>query len=213
MPETLPLVTVITPTWHRHDKLIDRCIPSVREQTYPNVEHLIVSDGPDPDLAAKLFPPWRCGSKSQWYASLPEHPQGEHWGSYCRLYGLELAAGEFITYVDDDDSLRPNHCELLAKALIGSPEAGWAKSVMASHHPDEHGTITEIGWAEPCLGNVGTPMIMHRRKMEEYATWSEPHSFEDWNLVNAWIQAGVPWVRVDEITIDVWPSLYFGRTS
>ncbi len=44
------LVSVITPTWNRHDLLLNRCIPSVEAQTYPDIEHIIVSDGPDPDL-------------------------------------------------------------------------------------------------------------------------------------------------------------------
>ena len=47
----VPLVSVITPTWQRHALLLDRCIPSVAAQDYPNVDHVVVSDGPDPALA------------------------------------------------------------------------------------------------------------------------------------------------------------------
>lgn len=45
-----PLVSVITPTWNRHDLLLTRCLPSVQAQDYPAVEHVIISDGPDEDL-------------------------------------------------------------------------------------------------------------------------------------------------------------------
>ena len=51
-----PTVSVVTPTWQRHDLLMDRCIPSVAAQDYPDVEHVICSDGPDPDLAERLAP-------------------------------------------------------------------------------------------------------------------------------------------------------------
>ena len=49
-----PTVSVITPTWQRHDLLLNRCVPSVAAQDHPAVEHVIVSDGPDPDLRGKL---------------------------------------------------------------------------------------------------------------------------------------------------------------
>lgn len=206
----VPLVTVVTPTWNRHEKLLERCIPSVRGQTYPNVEHIIVSDGPDPVLAQELFPPWRSGQRSQWYVSLPEHDPSPHWGHYSRLHALDLASGDLITYCDDDDALRPFHVERLVAALQANPECGWARSIMASHHSDEHETITEIGWGEPSCGNIGTPMIMHRREILEHGTWGPAGDFEDWDLVNRWIHAGIAHVKVDEVTVDVWPSLYWG---
>jgi len=206
-------VTVVTPTWHRHNLLFERCIPSVWAQTYPAVEHIIVSDGPDPELAAKLFPPRRTGTRSRWFATLSQHETAPHWGHLARLHALEVAKGDLVTYCDDDDSLRPDHCELLVNALLEHPEAGWARSLMASHHPDEGDTITEIGHGEPSCGNIGTPMIMHRQEILEKGTWGPASDFEDWELVNRWIHAGIEYVKVDKITVDVYPSLYFGRAE
>lgn len=203
-------MTVVTATWRRHDLLLSRCAPSVRQQAYPNVEHVIVSDGPDLELAEKL-PPWRSCNRSRRYASLPEHDPGPHWGHLARLRGTELAAGELITYCDDDDALRPGHCELLATALMEHPEAGWARSLMASHRPaSDTEAVTEIGYGEPSCGNIGTPMIMHRREILQHGTWGPASDFEDWDLVNKWIHAGIGHVKVDEVTVDVWPSLFFG---
>jgi glycosyltransferase involved in cell wall biosynthesis len=208
-----PVITVITPTWwQRHDQLLNRCIPAVRDQTYPNVEHLIVSDGPDAELANKLFPPFRTGGRSQWFTNLPEHDPAPHWGHLARLHGLTFASGEFITYCDDDDVLRPKHCELLVNALLEHPEAGWAYSRMLSHRFEDEG-VSEIGVGPPSCGNIGTPMIMHRREILEHGTWGPASEFEDWELVNRWLHAGVEYVAVDEITVDVYPSLFFGRTG
>lgn len=204
----LPTVTVITPTWGRHNWLLERCIPSVRAQIYPAVEHIIVSDGPDPELSEKLFPPWRSGQRRQWYTSLPEHDPAPHWGHLARLHALELASGELITYCDDDDALRPKHVELLVQALTDHPEAGWAYSLMASYFGD--GRVTEIGHGPPSCGNIGTPMIMHRREVLEHGTWGPPSTTEDWELVNRWVHAGAGYVQVPEVTVDVWPSLYHG---
>lgn len=212
MDVSLPLVSIITPTWHRHDLLLNRCAPSVWAQTYPAVEHIIVSDGPDPELSEKLFPPWRSGQRSRWFASLPVHEEEDHWGHLARLHGIECATGELIGYCDDDDALRPDHVQLLASILNDHPDIGWVSSLMASHSPaaDGEDVLTEIGHGPPSCGNIGTPMILHRREILEKGTWGPASSFEDWELVNRWIQAGVSHRQVGEVTIDVWPSLYYG---
>lgn len=200
-----PVVTVITPTYLRHELLLGRCIPSVQAQGYPWVEHLVISDGPDEALREKLTFPWLEGWKNLWYRELPEHDLEQHYGHLCRAYGLEIAQGEYITYCDDDDALRPEHCHMLAAALDADPEAGFAVSRMVSHGP--HGESV-IGHGPLACGNVGTPMIMHRRSVLEHGTWDHAGQFEDWDLVLSWINAGIRHVRVDAETSDVWPSLY-----
>jgi glycosyltransferase involved in cell wall biosynthesis len=205
----LPLCSIITPTWKRNSLLLNRCIPSVDAQVYPNVEHLIISDGPDPELAEKMFPLQRAGQRSRWFLQLAEHDPAPHWGHLARSHGIELAAGELIGYVDDDDALRPQHVELLAAALAAHPEAGWACSVMASHRPPD-GTVTEIGHGPPSAGNIGTPVIVHRREILEHGTWGPPSALEDWEMVNRWLHVGIPHVKVEEVTVDVWPSIYYG---
>lgn len=193
-----PLVSVITPTWQRHDFLLDRCVPSVAAQTYPYVEHVVVSDGPDPDLSAKL----PC---TVIYDALPVHDVERHWGIPARLHALNMTLGEFVTYCDDDDLLRPGHCEVLVKALLDNPECGFALSQMMSHQPTgDH----VIGQNPVGLGQVGTPMIMHRREILDVATWGRSNSYEDWDLVATWIGAGIKFARVDQVTIDVWPSTF-----
>lgn len=209
----LPLVSVITSTWHRHELLLNRCIPSVDQQTYPAVEHIIVSDGPDPELAEKFSPPRVSATLKRWFFSLPEHDPGPHWGTFARLLGLEYASGDLIGYVDDDDALRPEHCALLAKALMDHPEAGWAVSIMASHSPSYGDGVLEVGHGPPSCGNVGTPMILHRRSILEHGTWGPASDFEDWELVNRWLNEDIGYVQVPEITVDAWPSLFWGGSS
>lgn len=205
---SIPKVTVITPTWQRHELLLSRCIPSVQAQDYPDKEHLVISDGHDPVLAGKLSMPWLDGWEDLIYRELPDHAPEQHYGHLARAYGLEYASGDYITYCDDDDSLRPAHCTLLAMALEADPGAGFAVSRMVSHGP--HGESV-IGAGPVACGNVGTPMIMHRREITAHGTWDHPGQFEDWDLVLSWINAGIRYVRVNHETCDAWPSLW--RTS
>ena len=209
---SIPKVTVITPTWMRHDLLLTRTIPSVQAQGYPSVEHIVVSDGPDPELKELLAEPWLNGWKDLWYHELPVHDEAEHFGAPARNAGLELAGGEYVTYVDDDDSLRPYHCGILSAALDAHPEADFAASRMLSHSP--YGDQV-IGAGELAAGNLGTPMVMHRRGVPaKYGTWGTDGQwgpgdrFEDWHLIWTWIQAGAVYVRVQAETSDVWPSIF-----
>lgn len=196
-----PLISVVTPTWRRNDLLLGRCVPSVQKQEYPNVEHIIVSDGPDPVLAASLGDGF---DRNVRYYELGEHHPEPNFGHYARLDGVERATGEYITYCDDDDSLRPAHCTLLAKALDENPRAGFAVSRMVSHHA--HPVV--VGWGPLACGNLGSPMIMHRRSTLEYGTWGPPSFTEDWDLVERWLKAYIPYANVDAETADVWPSVY-----
>ena len=197
---TPPTCSVITSTWQRHDALLKRAIPSVLAQTYPDVRHVIASDGPD-DYLADLLPQ----HPSQRYVQLPEHDAAKHWGAAARRAALDLCDSDYVTYVDDDDALRPEHVSLLAAALEASPDAGFAVSRMVSHLPPGP---TVIGHSGIGYGQLGTPMLMHRREILGVATWGEPSACEDWELVAAWIGAGVTYVSVDADTCDVYPSAY-----
>ena len=194
---TGPLVSVVTPTWQRHGFLLDRCAPSVQAQTWPDVEHVVVSDGPDLDLKLAMalqFPGVR-------YDELPDREGAGHWGHRARLHAIEIAKGDLITYLDDDDAYRPEHCELLARALIGNPSADFAYSLMSSQ-----GTV--IGTDPPEYCQIGTPMIMHRRELLERGTWERSMPSIDWDLVERWLAAGARYAHVPVVTIDVWPSAF-----
>jgi glycosyltransferase involved in cell wall biosynthesis len=203
----LPVVTVVTPTWDRHYLLLDRCVPSVQAQDYPNVEHVIVSDGPDSNLRDHFrlnAPP------NTYYWELPAHDPAEHWGHHARLLGIKRSQGKYITYCDDDDALRPLHCALMAVALEAAPEAGFAVSRMVSHG-GAHKRV--YGWGALARGNLGTPMIMHRREILEHGTWGPASFTEDFDLVERWLDAGVTYVNVNTETSDVYPSLFQGSSA
>jgi len=190
-------VSVITPTWQRHDLLLTRCVPSVAAQSYAAVEHVVISDGPDPELDA-----WdETAALVTVFDQLPEHPPEPHWGAAVRRRGLELATGGYIAYLDDDDAYRPHHCATLAAALDANPDADFAYSLMSSQGDT-------VGTAPPSYCNIGTPMIMHRRETLQFGTWGPDGIAEDWDLVERWLQAGARYVHVPEITVDVWPSAY-----
>jgi len=193
-----PLVSVVTPTWQRHDLLLKRCVPSVQAQTYGDVEHIIVSDGPDPELAALLPAAVR-------FVQLPEHDPAIRWGLRARLHGIGLARGDYIAYLDDDNSFRPEHVARLAAALDANPGAGFAYSRM---QVNGRGPAYIIGSDPPFCGLIDTSEIMHRPVLLAVATWRDDgvQATIDWDLIARWMAAGVTWACVPEITADYYAA-------
>jgi glycosyltransferase involved in cell wall biosynthesis len=187
-------ITVITPTWQRHDLLLSRCIPSVKAQTIP-VEHVVVSDGPDPQLRELL------AGTGVVYAELAEHIDDPlDLGCRARNRGLELADGDLVAYLDDDNAFRPNHVAVLAAAMA-DPAVDLAYSQMV-----RHGIGDIIGAQPPIYGSVDTSLLMHRRSgPERFGMWPDPApswAVIDWVFVNTWLEAGARWAFVPEITVD-----------
>ncbi len=194
-----PLVSVVTPTWHRHDKL-RACMDSVRRQLYRGmIEHVVVSDGPDAHLSMAMSTGglrYQDGRYvRQIYDQLPEHDPQQHWGARVRSRAIELCHGELIAYLDDDDVYRSDHIEVLTRALAEHPEAGFAYSKMMIHG-------REVFADPPAWGHIGTPMIMHRKSLLLVGAWGSGGEAEDWDLVDSWLRAGVGYAAVDTVTVD-----------
>lgn len=94
----LPLVSVIIPIYNQ-EKYLKKCVTSILNQTYENLEILLVNDGSS-DHSMKI-----C----QYYAKQDSRCyiiDKENGGlSSARNAGMKVAKGEYITFVDSDDYL------------------------------------------------------------------------------------------------------------
>ncbi len=190
---TDPLISVVTATWQRHNLLLSRCLPSVQAQEYPAVEHVVVSDGPDAALARTLPGLHQLGV----------HDDAARFGHRARMHGIRLARGEFIAYLDDDDSWRPSHLRVLMDALQQAG-AGFAYSRVIMHTP---GGLVRIGDGPPAQGRIlPSSGMLHRREILATSTWQDEPGAPDWQLVRRWLEAGVTYVSVDAETVDYFPA-------
>lgn len=122
-------VSVITPT--TGNPFLADCIASVRNQTYKNVEHLIVVDGQsrwgqtDEILKALEFP----NGSNEHICVLP-YPTGTDRYNGHRVYGAAtyFADGEYHIWLDDDNALEPDHIEKLV-TLVQQKNLDWAYSL------------------------------------------------------------------------------------
>lgn len=187
-------ISVITPTWLRHGLLIERCMPSVAAQTV-QVEHVVVSDGPDPELRELL------AEASVVYAEVAEHAYDDlcNYGARARNRGLEVASGDLIAYCDDDNALRPEHVQRLAFALEVNPAVDLTYSQMY-----RHGLGDVIGSYPPAHGTIDSSILMHRKEgPARFGLWPVPAPYEvDWIFVQTWLAGGAVCHFVPEVTVD-----------
>lgn len=103
-------VSVIIPVYN-DEKLLDKCVSSVVEQDYKNLEIILINDG-STDNSPAICEKWR--QKDDRVRVL--HKQNGGIGS-SRNAGLAMATGEYILFVDDDDWLELDHVSSLYKIL------------------------------------------------------------------------------------------------
>lgn len=106
-----PLVSIIVPVF-RVEKFVKRCIDSILNQTIQKLELILVDDNSDDnsgticDLAAK--------SDNR---IIVIHKNEQEGVAQARESGVMRASAPYICFVDSDDWIEPNYCEILIEAL------------------------------------------------------------------------------------------------
>lgn len=118
-------VSVIIPTYKRPDT-IKRAVDSVINQTYQNVEVIVVDDNPPESEERKRTQTAMSEYKNNPKVSYILHPQNKN-GSAARNTGLRNANGEFIMFLDDDDEFLPEKVERQLKVMQDKDET-WGAS-------------------------------------------------------------------------------------
>jgi glycosyltransferase involved in cell wall biosynthesis len=125
-----PLVSVIITTYNR-DKYLEEAIYSVLNQTYLNIEVLVIDDGSVKNYAEQI-----CVK----YSNCTYHYKINGGLSSARNYGIEKAKGEFIAFLDDDDFWKPLKIEKQIKVLVENSSIDCVHSAAAV--VDENSELT-----------------------------------------------------------------------
>ena len=110
MSQEKALISIIIPVY-KVEKYLEKCIQSVINQTYENLQIILVDDG-SPD---------NCGKICDEYAKKDHRIEVIHKSngglSDARNKGLEIAKGEYIGFVDSDDYIEADMYEVLYNLL------------------------------------------------------------------------------------------------
>jgi glycosyltransferase involved in cell wall biosynthesis len=215
---------VVISTYDRIE-LLDRALASVHAQTFDDFEVTIIDDcGPDPVGMEKLL--------KQWYAKFEERGV-DLWayrleinsGYQCfpKNRGIERSSGDYIAYLDDDNTWRPDHLQVLVDAIEANMSLDMVYSRLSYVVSDQEtreltegklpeGDAEGVEWNANLLHErnfIDTSTILHskgafwRMVRESGYGWDEKlRRFGDWNFVWRWATFGNNAQLVDKVTVD-----------
>lgn len=129
-----PLISVIVPIY-QVEAYLEECLDSILNQTYRQLEIILIDDG-SPD---------RCGDICDRYASQDSRIKVIHQTnqglSAARNAGMDMATGEYISFIDSDDYIAPYFYEKLLEGFKEHPEA---KVTACQVFKNEDGKITPL---------------------------------------------------------------------
>lgn len=172
------LVSVII-TCYNHEKYIEQCLRSVYEQSYQNIELLVINDG-STDHSGEIIQKKLKDSPFDKTEYIAQENQGV---CITRNRGLEWATGDFLLFVDSDNYLDEDYIEQLLKTAIKedadivytdlvdvdtgevfmSAEEFDLTSFLANNYIDNCSLIRRSK-----IGDVEYDLVLNRKKLVDY---------------------------------------------
>lgn len=184
-PDDGPLVTVVCPVRDRA-ALFDRALASVRAQTYPNWECVVVDDG-SRDVDDQVVARWGADPRVRVIRTPPRGPGA------ARNRALADSTGEIVAYLDADNTFHPTYLARVVDALDRHVGASWTLATQlvvgagtVAVRDDRHdvGTLDE--------GNfIDVNAVAHRRSLIDRVGHFDPslHRLGDWDLAQRFAAA------------------------
>jgi glycosyltransferase involved in cell wall biosynthesis len=206
------LVSVIIPTYNRGD-LVSRAIASVIAQTYQNLEIIVVDDASKDDIAQAIA-----------HIDDPRLRSIRHetnlGGSAARNTGIKAALGEFVAFLDSDDTWLPHklQCQLEEISRVSrsdnsdslvcysqfqsSPQVFYAPSVFPPRGKQPQETVADYLWTSQ--GEMLTSsLLMHRSLAQRTLFQPGLIKHQDLDFVIRLEQQGAAFIFIPQV-LTIW---------
>lgn len=158
-----PLISIIVPVYNVSSYL-EECIDSILAQTYRKLEIILINDG-STDNSGEICE--RYSKKDKRIIIIQQPNKGL---SAARNSGLDVASGDYISFVDSDDYIHERYIELLwqcareqkSNYVIGSYEKVAEKGKRTVAYREDV-TVQRYGRKETMLA------MLYRKKLSMYA--------------------------------------------
>lgn len=199
-----PLVSVCMPH-HNRPHLLLRAIESIKQQTYPSIEIVVVDDGSDGADSDRVLGQLSRDPSDQ----ITVVRQENRYAGAARNTAVRHARGEFIMFMDDDNLAKKQEVEVLMSAAV-SADADLAICFLDlfTEHPDGQKEVTArrifigealaAGLVYNCFGD--TNLLIRRQSLLDLGGFTEDYgiSHEDYELLVRAAMAGVRFTVVPE---------------
>lgn len=153
-------VSIVVPVYNV-SQYLEKCLSSICCQAYTNIEIILVDDG-STDNSPRI-----CDEYALDDNRIIVIHQNNRGVVAARNKGIEIASGEYVTFVDADDWIDPDHISDLLKSLHGSrPDIGTALTLYRNY---SDGSVSAI---EPLLTCHLEERIYYQNEFDKYI-WPE----------------------------------------
>lgn len=194
-----PLISVITPTWQRHD-LLYKAIRCLNEQLYDSLEHIIVSDGQDAELELLL----QTNDITKWPTYL--YHLGHNWTGKLTaahaaaplLTGQLLAHGTYQIFMADDELFDIDHISSLYELLVKEGvDFTYSKCEVFWKYREGKRIIGEYPPRPGQITNFLYPISLLDKGLYRVGIGREG----DWDLIERWLDRGATCAMLDRVTM------------
>ena len=126
-----PLISIIIPCFNA-EKTLEKCLESVVQQSYANLEIIIIDDG-STDETSLIYNKFQSNDERILVLKLQNSGV-----SKARNTGVKAATGDYICFVDSDDWAELNYCSELYSLLVGENAD---ISIVEASYEDENGNV------------------------------------------------------------------------
>ena len=161
------LISIIIPIYNVA-QFLDRCVQSVRNQTYKNLEIILVDDG-SPDNCPQMCDSYAAEDSR---IRVVHKPNGGL--SSARNAGIDVCSGQWLMFVDSDDFIAPD----MAEKLLSAAKAGNAKvayCTLFAFTEDDDGYNEYRLWDAPADGVTSGAEILQKSVQQRQGLLSGHH--------------------------------------
>lgn len=151
------LITVIVPVYNV-EKYLEKCVDSILNQTYKNLEVVLVDDG-STDNSGNL-----CEDIKKRDGRIKVIHKENGGLSDARNYGINAARGKYIGFIDSDDYIEPDMFESLMRNMIEN-DADISVCAYDMVYPDKVDIIAEDTGVQVYTTDEAFKVLLHRNNI------------------------------------------------
>jgi len=141
-------ISIIVPIFNTDFEFLKQCLDSLLNQTYSNIEIILINDGSTNDCAHF------CDNYAKLDSRIRIFHQENAGVSSARNNGMNIASGKWIMFVDPDDWIELDTCRNINQILISNPSVDlvmWEYSVGHKVYTNGYDEVTEFNDKEKDL--------------------------------------------------------------
>ena len=195
------MISVIVTTHAKRSSLCKRAVESVLAQTYPDLEIIVVDDA-STDNTEAIIKGMKDPRIKYFRRKRSRGLQG-----ICKNKGLRESKGEYIAFLDSDNTYRPDHLKVLLNQFDKDPRLDvvygdrWIvadnESGIGIYHDFNLALLLERNYIDT------SDSLIKREAIFKIGGWDERYKrFADWNLYLRLAKAGYNFKRIPQIITD-----------